>query len=145
MRREVWGGIYRVSSKRAVGLAFCARPIEPLCFTICLLLVVTSILCQVDPWSRPPSLEASFSLRAQRRMTVYGAWMCCLWGARLQLQRDGCFSVSFDWSALSLLVPTKLDGLSSLQRFLPLLCTMEGDNCATLLQWVVWFTLIWVS
>jgi hypothetical protein len=43
---------------------------------------------------------------------------------------DGYSSTSFDWCALSLLVPTQLGDPSSLQGFLPLLCAMEGDNCA---------------
>jgi hypothetical protein len=39
---------------------------------------------------------------------------------------DGCSSTSFDWCALSLLVPTQLGDPLSLQGFLPLLCAMEG-------------------
>jgi hypothetical protein len=78
------------------------------------------------------------------------------------LKGDGCSSASFNGRPPSL-VASQLGGPSSLQAFLPLLCAMEGDNCAALLRRVallcamegdncaallrrvVWFTLVSAS
>jgi hypothetical protein len=60
------------------------------------------------------------------------------------LKGYGCSSASFNGRPPSL-VASQLGGPSSLQASLPLLCAMEGDNCAALLWRVVWFTLVSAS